>query len=76
MTAQAICTVMTRLVIWHRARYVIAYNGEVCNFEAIGMNNTWAGHELSVYDRSALVFDVDMLHSQSKAGKVDPGLRA
>jgi formate hydrogenlyase subunit 6/NADH:ubiquinone oxidoreductase subunit I len=49
---------------------------EVCNFEAIGMNNTWAGHELSKYDRSALVYDVDMLLSQSKAGKVDPGLRA
>ncbi len=49
---------------------------EVCNFEAIGMNNTWAGHELSTYDRSELVYDVDMLLSQSKAGKVDPGLRA
>jgi formate hydrogenlyase subunit 6/NADH:ubiquinone oxidoreductase subunit I len=49
---------------------------EVCNFEAIGMNNTWAGHELSRYDRKDLVMDVEMLLSQSKAGKVDPGLRA
>ena len=49
---------------------------EVCNFEAIGMNNTWAGHELSQYDRGRLVLDLDMLLSQSKAGKVDPGLRA
>ena len=49
---------------------------EVCNFEAIGMNNTWAGHELSRYDRSQLVMDLDQLMSQSKAGKVDPGLRA
>jgi formate hydrogenlyase subunit 6/NADH:ubiquinone oxidoreductase subunit I len=49
---------------------------EVCNFEAIGMNNTWAGHELSRYDRKELVMDLDMLLAQSKAGKVDPGLRA
>ena len=49
---------------------------EVCNFEAIGMNNTWAGHELSRYDRSRLVLDLDMLLAQSKAKKVEPGLRA
>ena len=49
---------------------------EVCNFEAIGMNNTWAGHELSRFDRSDLVLDLDQLLAQSKAGKVDPGLRA
>jgi NADH-quinone oxidoreductase subunit I len=49
---------------------------EVCNFEAIGMNNTWAGHELSRFDRSELVMDLDRLLSQSKAKKVDPGLRA
>lgn len=49
---------------------------EVCNFEAIGMNNTWAGHELSRYDRSQLVMDVDQLLSQSRAKKVEPGLRA
>jgi len=40
------------------------------------MNNTWAGHELSRYDRSELVMDLDMLLSQSKQGKVEPGLRA
>jgi len=49
---------------------------EVCNFEAIGMNNTWAGHELSRYDRSELVLDLDQLLSQSKKHNVDPGLRA
>ena len=49
---------------------------EVCNFEAIGMNNTWAGHELSRFDRSDLVLDLDMLLAQSKAKKVEPGLRA
>ena len=49
---------------------------EVCNFEAIGMNNTWAGHELSTYDRSELVLDLDQLLAQSKAKKVEPGLRA
>ena len=49
---------------------------EVCNFEAIGMNNTWAGHELSRYDRSTLVLDLDQLLAQSKEKKVEPGLRA
>jgi NADH-quinone oxidoreductase subunit I len=49
---------------------------EVCNFEAIGMNNTWAGHELSRYDRADLVLDLDQLLSQSKKKLVDPGLRA
>ena len=32
--------------------------------------------ELSRYDRSQLVMDVDQLLSQSKAKKVEPGLRA
>ena len=49
---------------------------EVCNFEAIGMNNTWAGHELSRFDRSELVLDLDQLLSQSKKKLVEPGLRA
>ena len=40
------------------------------------MNNTWAGHELSRFDRGQLVMDLDQLMAQSKAGKVDPGLRA
>ena len=39
---------------------------EVCNFEAIAMNNTWAGFELSSYDRRDLVLDVDDLLRQSK----------
>jgi len=44
---------------------------EVCNFEAIAMNNTWAGHELSNADRNALVLDVDQLHAQHKQDKID-----
>jgi NADH-quinone oxidoreductase subunit I len=44
---------------------------EVCNFDAIAMNNTWAGHELSVVDRKDLVLDLDQLLAQSKAQKID-----
>jgi len=44
---------------------------EVCNFEAIAMNNTWAGHELSKYDRNNLVLDLDQLLSQHKQGKIE-----
>ena len=43
---------------------------EVCNFEAIAMNNTWAGHELSKYDRNDLVLDLDQLLAQHKRGKI------
>ncbi len=43
---------------------------EVCNFEAIAMNNTWAGHELSSYDRNNLVLDLDQLLSQSKKKQI------
>jgi NADH-quinone oxidoreductase subunit I len=43
---------------------------EVCNFDAIAMNNTWSGHELSVYDRQDLVMDLDELLSKSKAGEI------
>jgi formate hydrogenlyase subunit 6/NADH:ubiquinone oxidoreductase subunit I len=43
---------------------------EVCNFEAIAMNNTWAGHELSKFDRNDLVLDLDQLLSQSKQHKI------
>jgi NADH-quinone oxidoreductase subunit I len=43
---------------------------EVCNFEAIAMNNTWAGHELSKFDRNDLVLDLDQLLSQHKKGKI------
>ncbi len=44
---------------------------EVCNFEAIAMNNTWAGHELSVFDRNGLVLDLDQLLAQHKQEKID-----
>ncbi len=44
---------------------------EVCNFEAIAMNNTWTGHELSVYDRSDLVMDLPQLLAQHRAGELD-----
>lgn len=43
---------------------------EVCNFEAIAMNNTWAGHELSMFDRNDLVLDLNQLLSQHKQGKI------
>jgi NADH-quinone oxidoreductase subunit I len=45
---------------------------EVCNFEAIAMNNSWAAQELSVYDRGDLVLDLNQLLSQSKAKKIEP----
>jgi NADH-quinone oxidoreductase subunit I len=44
---------------------------EVCNFEAIAMNNTWQGHEMSVYDRSDLVQDLPQLLIQSKAKQIE-----
>ncbi|MCA9847187.1 MAG: 4Fe-4S binding protein [Dehalococcoidia bacterium] len=44
---------------------------EVCNFEAIAMNNTWTGHETSVYDRRDLVMDLQQLTSQSHAGRIN-----
>ncbi len=44
---------------------------EVRNFEAIAMNNTWAGHELSKFDRNDLVLDLDQLLSQHKKEKID-----
>jgi len=43
---------------------------EVCNFEAIAMNNTWSGWELSRYDRRDLVLDVDDLLRQSKESQI------
>ena len=44
---------------------------EVCNFEAIAMNNTWTGHEISVYDRADLVMDLPQLLAQHRAGELD-----
>ena len=49
---------------------------EVCNFDAIAMNNTWSGVENSVYDRRDLVMDMDELMAKSKAGEVRPWLGA
>src|SRR5437588_9066874 len=43
---------------------------EVCNFDAIAMNNTWSGHELSVVDRQELVMDLDELLAKSRAGEI------
>ena len=46
---------------------------EVCNFDAIVMNNTWEGVELSRYDRQDLVLDLEHLLDQSKSGDLkDP----
>jgi NADH-quinone oxidoreductase subunit I len=46
---------------------------EVCNFDAIVMNNTWEGIELSRYDRQDLVLDKDALLKQSRTGRLkDP----
>ena len=44
---------------------------EVCNFDAIAMNNTWSGHETSVYDRADLVMDLPQLLAQHKADAID-----
>jgi NADH-quinone oxidoreductase subunit I len=43
---------------------------EVCNFDAIAMNNTWQGHEQSVYNRQDLVMDLEQLLWQSRAGEI------
>lgn len=46
---------------------------EVCNFDAIVMNNTWEGVELSRYDRQDLVMDLPALLQQSRSGELpDP----
>src|SRR5918997_2336172 len=45
---------------------------EVCNFDAIAMNNTWAGHELSSVDRKDLVMDRDQLLVLSKQQQIRP----
>ncbi|MFQ5382061.1 MAG: 4Fe-4S binding protein [Dehalococcoidia bacterium] len=41
---------------------------EVCPFEAIVMDNTWAGHEHAVYDRRVLHRDIDDLTRPSREG--------
>ena len=46
---------------------------EVCNFEAIVMDNQWTGHEHATYDRRDLHRDVGDLLTESKSGRlVDP----
>ncbi|HEY7467187.1 MAG TPA: 4Fe-4S binding protein [Dehalococcoidia bacterium] len=45
---------------------------EVCNFDAIAMNNTWTGHELSSVDRKDLVMDLDQLLTLSKDQQIRP----
>ena len=45
---------------------------EVCNFDAIAMNNTWTGHELSSVDRKDLVMDRDQLLALSKTQQIRP----
>jgi formate hydrogenlyase subunit 6/NADH:ubiquinone oxidoreductase subunit I len=45
---------------------------EVCNFDAIAMNNTWTGHELSSVDRQDLVMDRDQLLALSKNMQIRP----
>jgi formate hydrogenlyase subunit 6/NADH:ubiquinone oxidoreductase subunit I len=45
---------------------------EVCNFDAIAMNNTWQGHEKSVYDRADLVMDLPQLLAEHKSGELKP----
>jgi formate hydrogenlyase subunit 6/NADH:ubiquinone oxidoreductase subunit I len=45
---------------------------EVCNFEAIAMNNTWKAWETSTFDRSDLVLDLDDLLAQSKDEEITP----
>jgi len=45
---------------------------EVCNFDAIAMNNTWSGHEMSRYSREELVMELDQLLAFSKTGQFTP----
>ena len=44
---------------------------EVCNFTAIAMNNTWQGHEISVYNRMDLEMDLQQLVSQSREKQIN-----
>ena len=43
---------------------------EVCNFEAIVMDNTWGGHEHATFDRRDLHLDISMLLAPSKEGRL------
>ena len=35
------------------------------------MNNTWSGHETSVYDRKDLIMDLPQLLAQHRSGNID-----
>ncbi|KAA0227417.1 4Fe-4S dicluster domain-containing protein, partial [bacterium] len=43
---------------------------EVCNFEAIVMDNTWGGHAHSAFDRRDLHKDLDDLTKASREGRL------
>ncbi len=43
---------------------------EVCPFEAIVMDNTWAGHEHAAYDRRDLHMDIDELTKVARSGQL------
>ena len=43
---------------------------EVCNFEAIVMDNNWSGHEHAAYDRRDLHLDLDDLLEESRSGRL------
>ena len=45
---------------------------EVCNFDAIAMNNTWEAEEMSSLNRRELTFDLDDLLAQSKQKRIIP----
>ena len=47
---------------------------EVCNFDAIAMNNTWTGQELSTLDRKDLVMDREQLLKLSRTREWLPWL--
>jgi NADH-quinone oxidoreductase subunit I len=49
---------------------------EVCNFEAIVMNNTWSGREVSRFDRRDLVFDLEDLLKPSTSGRLPDPFKA
>ncbi|MCC6960962.1 MAG: NADH-quinone oxidoreductase subunit I [Dehalococcoidia bacterium] len=48
---------------------------EVCPFEAIVMDNTWPGHEHSVFDRRDLHMDIEDLLEASKSGRLQTPFR-
>jgi NADH-quinone oxidoreductase subunit I len=43
---------------------------EVCNFDAIVMDNTWRSVEMSRFDRQDLIMDLEALLRPSKTGQL------